>query len=1131
MIKPRLGWYGGVFLLVAGSAFCADHRADSSAIGPNWSVAPDALVRTLLITKPQLALPVEAAPKRADPSLFISTMPPLTIAPGKTTKAGRRAFEPLLLRSDQGLVRSVSLANNQLVFTSQPDPGKNYRLVAATDFDGSGTADLVYQDITQGEFGSVRWWSNFTPATEQFVRSVKVAWDAQVVGDLDGDGRGDMVWRYMLPGSNDTGVSYIWFRNADGSVQVRKRGGAPLNWNMVGAADINGDGAADLAYISPDGQIRILVAMPQRTCANFVAGNMPSGFKALRFADMLGLGNGDLLVRNPITGENRLLSMSAIGVALPPPAVNPDDPNASCTPATQSIVPVSKALPTTPTAWQLYGIADLNNDGAVDLIWLQPDGTLTVWLMNAAGVPTVIASAGSAPRGFMPFPTPPFLLKQGTSACVTTVKTGFNGNINAIYGGSGGDAPIGGGGRFFGGLGGGIFGSSDGEAGEETDEVGGGVSEGKVLGGMLTVNRFSDGQLLGSALTDATAGLVTLRSCASDLPLLLTVTGQPGARYYDEGTNSYVSFGSGQVLHALVDSLAENVGVSALTEAAYQYAIANFGQAPKSSADQVSQKAIGTLNLTKTQVKAANQAMLGEINRLLPTVAQLSSLTALATPIDATSSANALPDNRYGIAALVTGALARSAARYSPGSTAPALEMTARIARDLADGRINGYGADGATTASRLGGVYYDVTKFPIVLDGAGYSIAQQFSQNSLYQKGIGLTDITWAGNLDTSGGLGYGCYTQLDKTALLRDGTLNVLRATPAVGQNCVAQFDDPIDTVAGSSGATLIRGFATNVVKVDSKARMAFIQKSDGTVWSWGQNLCGVLGIGQTGGTAASPLQVLGLRNITSIAVGNLFAIARDTNGEVWTWGSAIYGVLGVGSSGFDIAVCDVFNGSTSVSRGASFPANHRPRKIAGLSGIVMVAADQLTALALDTAGRVYQWGLVGSPADINAIVDAPVLVAGLDSVVMLATANRMNFALRKDGTVWGWGANTARTFGDGTSIPVWSPRQVFGMSDIVQIAGDSVGGTVALRRDGNLYMWDYLANPFPTLAAPTNVCPPRPAGTPRPGCPNTFLPRVRHIYGTGARIIVYGITGEIYSLWAGLSTFDGVDTAALR
>jgi hypothetical protein len=172
---------------------------------------------------------------------------------------------------------------------------------------------------------------------------------------------------------------------------------------MLGAMDLNGDGAADMLYLSPAGQLRALMATPGRTCANLSAGAVPAGFSVLKFADFSGSRRGDLLIRDA-AGNTQLLSLSASGVILPTYTGDPDDQNASCTSSTQTVANCPIVLPASNPTWSFYASGDLNGDGIVDIIWLQPDGTLSVWLMNSNGVPTVVQNAGSASSGYVPVP-------------------------------------------------------------------------------------------------------------------------------------------------------------------------------------------------------------------------------------------------------------------------------------------------------------------------------------------------------------------------------------------------------------------------------------------------------------------------------------------------------------------------------------------------------------------------------------------------------------------------------------------------------------------------------------------------------------------------------------------------------
>jgi endo-chitodextinase len=343
------------------------------------------------------------------------------------------------------------LVGNQFQFTSQADLGASFRIVGVTDYDGNGRSDLLVQNMTQGEFGDVQLLTDFLPAASRVLRQVKQVWDVQAVGDLDGDGKGDLVWRYVVPNSPDTGVSYIWFSNGNNLPIVRKRGGAPLNWTLLGATDLNADNAADMVYISPDNQIRILMATSNRTCANMTAGFIPSGFTGLAFADFTGRNRGDVLIRNNATGQVSLLALNASGIPLPTYTGDPDDRNASCTPSTLVIPSQTITLPISNASWQFYAAGDYDGNGTFDIVWLKPDGTLALWLMGQDGnVQSNIPSAGSTAMGYAstngttywspvggsnitnPPPPPPPTTNQAPTVSITTPVAGTSVMVNTV---------------------------------------------------------------------------------------------------------------------------------------------------------------------------------------------------------------------------------------------------------------------------------------------------------------------------------------------------------------------------------------------------------------------------------------------------------------------------------------------------------------------------------------------------------------------------------------------------------------------------------------------------------------------------------------------------------------------------
>jgi alpha-tubulin suppressor-like RCC1 family protein len=72
------------------------------------------------------------------------------------------------------------------------------------------------------------------------------------------------------------------------------------------------------------------------------------------------------------------------------------------------------------------------------------------------------------------------------------------------------------------------------------------------------------------------------------------------------------------------------------------------------------------------------------------------------------------------------------------------------------------------------------------------------------------------------------------------------------------------------------------------------ALVRKSDGSLWTWGNNDSGQLGDG-TPLTRSTPTRVPGLTGITAIAAGDYHTLALAADGTVWAWGLNQAGQLG--------------------------------------------------------------------------------------------------------------------------------------------------------------------------------------------------------------------------------------------
>jgi len=72
----------------------------------------------------------------------------------------------------------------------------------------------------------------------------------------------------------------------------------------------------------------------------------------------------------------------------------------------------------------------------------------------------------------------------------------------------------------------------------------------------------------------------------------------------------------------------------------------------------------------------------------------------------------------------------------------------------------------------------------------------------------------------------------------------------------------------------------------------------KADGTLWAWGRNADGQLGNG-TAVDETSPVQVGAAQDWQAVAAGDYHTVALKTNGTLWAWGKNVEGQLGDGTA----------------------------------------------------------------------------------------------------------------------------------------------------------------------------------------------------------------------------------------
>ncbi len=215
----------------------------------------------------------------------------------------------------------------------------------------------------------------------------------------------------------------------------------------------------------------------------------------------------------------------------------------------------------------------------------------------------------------------------------------------------------------------------------------------------------------------------------------------------------------------------------------------------------------------------------------------------------------------------------------------------------------------------------------------------------------------------------------------------------------------------------------------------------KSDGTLWAWGDNSQGQLGINSTT-NKTSPVQVIsGSNTWKKVFAGAYSSFGIKADGSLWAWGNNDYGKLGDGTIQKRLT-------PVAVTTVTSYKW-------------VEVATGFYSSYAINSNGELWSWGFnakgelgIGNTTSKSN----PVKVgSSTDKWLKVAAGQKFALAIKNNNSLWAWGLNANGQLGDGTTVDRKSPKNIaptWAYNWISVSAGE--GSSYAINSWNKLYAW---------------------------------------------------------------------------
>jgi alpha-tubulin suppressor-like RCC1 family protein len=281
-------------------------------------------------------------------------------------------------------------------------------------------------------------------------------------------------------------------------------------------------------------------------------------------------------------------------------------------------------------------------------------------------------------------------------------------------------------------------------------------------------------------------------------------------------------------------------------------------------------------------------------------------------------------------------------------------------------------------------------------------------------------------------------------------------------LGNNSTTNRSVPITTSSGGS----------NWKQVSSGGSHTEAIKTDGTLWVWGNNISGQLGTIDTTNRSTPVTTFAGGTDWKQINAGGTHSTAIKTDGTLWTWGDNSSGQLGKGTE------LNPYSAASTPIQTFAGGTNWADTATTEPEDLYTISAGNNTSTAIKTDGTLWTWGngdlgQLGTNRTTTAPTPVTTFTGGTDWKQV--SAGYHTAAIKTDGTLWTWGFGSSgqlgtnnlldrltpiTTFAGGTN---WADTATTEPEDLYTIsaAGSASSGHVAaIKTDGTLWTWGYGA-----------------------------------------------------------------------